>query len=188
MRRRPSYKKILNAKKAFYKASPSADIRTVGKRENRRTANELAKRSIGDIKIKIAPDEKISLLIIDDDDSNSGEVFTRTVKDRLRNVSLFYFNNKSKKLPAFIKDTILIAAVFSSVSAWKGRSGLNSGLMNLLKKSIKASKYSVVIGFYSPYILEGIEAEKVINAYSDTEVSQEAAAEVFNPLYHKDGR
>jgi len=177
-----SYKRILNAKKAFHKSSPSANIRTVGKRENRRTAYELAKRSIGDLQVKIAPDEMISLLVIDDDDSDSGKVFIKTVKDRLRNVNVFYINNKNKKLPASIKDTILIAAVFSSVSAWKGRSGLSRGLMNLLRKSIRASKYSVVIGFCSPYILEVIEAEKVINACSDTEVSQEIVAEVFNPL------
>ena len=127
------------------------------------------------------------MLVIDDDDSNSGKVFIKTVKNRLRNVRLFYINNKSKKLPASIKDTILIAAVFSSVSAWKGSSRLSSGLMNILKKSIMASKYSVVTGFCSPYILEGIEAEKVINAYSDTEVMQEVVAEIFNPLYHEGG-
>ncbi len=183
-----SYKRIINAKKVFYKASPSASIRSVGKRENRKAAYELAERSIGDIKIKIAPDEKISLLVIDDDDSNSGAVFIKSVKNRLRNVKVFYRNNKSKKLPASIKDTILIAAAFSSVSAWKGSSGMSSGLMNLLKKSIKSSKYSIVIGFCSPYILEGIEAEKVINAYSDTEVMQEIVARVFSTLNHKDSK
>jgi hypothetical protein len=173
---------------AFYHVSTSENIRTVGKRENRKTAYELAKRSMGDLKVKIASGERISLLVIDDDDSHSGEVFIKMVTGRLRNVRVFYINNKSKKLPASIKDTILIAAVFSSVSAWKGSSRLSSGLMNLLKKSIRASRYSFVTGFCSPYILEGIEAEKVINACSDTEVMQEVAAEVFNPLYHEGGR
>jgi beta-glucosidase-like glycosyl hydrolase len=174
-----SYKRIINVKKAFYKASPSINIRTVGKKENRKAAYELAKRSIGELKVNIAPDEKVSLLVIDDDDSNSGKVFISTVKGRLRNVRVFYIDNKSKKLPASMKDTILIAAVFSGVSAWKGSSGLSSGLMNLLKKNIRASKYAVVIGFCSPYILEVIEAEKLVKAYSATEVTQKAAGEIF---------
>ncbi|MBI4825016.1 MAG: hypothetical protein HY807_01150 [Nitrospirae bacterium] len=176
-----SYKRVLQAKKKFRKAS-SQNIRTVGSRVNRETAHELAKKAINDIKVKILSGEKISLLVIDDDDRMSGKEFVKTVKGRLKDVSSFYVNNKKKKLSPSIKDTILIAAVFSSVAAWKGRSGITTELMDILKKSIKASKYSIVIGFCSPYILEDLEAETVINAYSDTDVSQEAAGEIFSKL------
>jgi beta-glucosidase-like glycosyl hydrolase len=174
-----SYKRVINIKKTFRKISPTVSIRTVGKAENRKAAYEIAKRSIGERRINIRPDEKVSLLVIDDDDCNAGKVFIKTVRGRLRNVSVFYIDRKCRKSPASIKDTILIAAVFSGVAAWKGSSGLSRGLLNLLKKSISASKYAVVTGFCSPYILEAIEAEKIVNAYSDTEVSQKAAGEVF---------
>lgn len=178
-----SCEKVLRAKRGFSRI-PSQSIRSVGKKENLQIAYKLAKRSIGDIKINIAPDEKISLLIIDDDDAMSGKEFIRSVKGRLKNVAVHRLDNKNKKLPASIKDTILIAAVFSSVAAWKGRSGLSSGLMNQLKRGIKASKYAVVIGFCSPYILEDVEAEVVIKACSDTEVSQQAAGSIFSPMSH----
>ncbi|MDO8283222.1 MAG: glycoside hydrolase family 3 protein [Thermodesulfovibrionia bacterium] len=176
-----SYKKVLLTKNKFHKAS-SQNIRTVGSRENRKIAHELAKKAVNDIKVKILSGEKISLLVIDDDDKMSGKEFVKTVKGRLKNVSYFYVNNKNKKLSPSIKDTILIASVFSSVAAWKGRSSISTELMDILKKSIKASKYSIVIGFCSPYILEGLEAETVINAYSDTDVSQETAGEIFSKL------
>lgn len=176
-----SYKKVLLAKKKFHKAS-SQNIRTVGNRDNKKIAHELAKKAVNDIKVKILSSEKISLLVIDDDDNNSGNLFIKTVKSRLNNVTSIYVSNKKQKLPASLKNTILTAAVFSSVAAWKGRSSITAELMDILKKSIKASKYSIVIGFCSPYILEELEAETVINAYSDTDVSQEAAGEIFSKL------
>lgn len=174
-----SFKRVLQAKKKFHKAS-SQNISSVGKMDNRKTAHELAKKAMNDIQVKIASGEKVSLLVIDDDDKRSGGGFVKTVKGCLKDVTSFYINNQKKQLPASVKNTILIAAVFSSVAAWKGRSSITTELMDILKKSIKASKYSIVIGFCSPYILEDLEAETVINAYSDTEVSQEVAGRIFS--------
>ncbi len=174
-----SYRKVLRTKSGFSRIT-SQSIRSVGKKENLQTAYDIAKRSIGDI--KIASGEKVSLLVFDDDDAGSGNEFIKSVKERLKNVKVHRLDNKKKKLPASVKGTILIAAVFSSVEAWKGRSGISSGLMNVLKRSIKASKYSIVVGFCSPYILEDIGAEKVVNACSDTDVSQKAVGSIFSPM------
>ncbi|MBI4842915.1 MAG: hypothetical protein HY809_01125 [Nitrospirae bacterium] len=174
-----SYKRALKLKKKFGGMQSLPNIKVIGRRENHDTAHELAKRAVGNLRINIAPDEKVSLLIIDDDDAMSGRKFVKTVKGRLKNAASFYISNKNKRPPVSVKGTILIAAVFSGIAAWKGRSGISTELMGILIKSIKDSKYSIVIGFCSPYILEELEAETVINAYSDTEVSQQVAGEIF---------
>ena len=73
----------------------------------------------------------------------------------------------------------LVAAVFSKVSAWKGRSGLSMELKALLKKAVKASQRSIIAGFCSPYILHEIKADQIINAYSDSEQAQEIVSELL---------
>ena len=73
----------------------------------------------------------------------------------------------------------LIVAVFSKIAAWKGRIGLSSKLRAALEKTINASGYSVIAGFCCPYALSGTKADAVINAYSDSQLAQEAAAKVL---------
>jgi beta-glucosidase-like glycosyl hydrolase len=126
------------------------------------------------------------VLIIDDDNAKSGKPFVNALKKRYKKIKTFYVDNNSrlKNLSLvtrhpWVVDSSLIIAVFSKISAWKGRSGLSGSLENILKKAVKNSEYSVLAGFCCPYFLKKFNVDVIIEAYSDSEQAQEAVAEVL---------
>jgi len=71
-------------------------------------------------------------------------------------------------------DTILFA-LFTSVRAWKGSSGIDTGDMNRILELMKRYNNSIVISFGSPYVLRYFtEAAILIAAYEATILAQEA--------------
>jgi beta-glucosidase-like glycosyl hydrolase len=160
--------------------SKPLSIRSIGSKPNHNIVGELIRKSLGKVKNGISLEEELAILIIDDDNAQSGKTFLRKIKSRFRKVKIIYVDNKSKpdtqSILNAIKGRTLMAAVFSKVSAWKGRSGISNELKALLKKVVKASSRSIIAGFCSPYILQEIKADEVINAYSDSAQAQEIVA------------
>jgi len=179
--------RILRVKKSFIKPETELlNIRSVGTKSHIKTAGELIRKSLGKIKAGISSEEELAILIIDDDNAKSGKTFVRKIKRRCSKVKTMYVDNSDKpdmrSLLNFLHGRTLVAAVFSKVSAWKGRSGLSMELKALLKQAVKASQRSIVAGFCSPYILQEIKTDQIIIAYSDSEQTQEIASELLiNP-------
>ncbi len=68
----------------------------------------------------------------------------------------------------------IIIAIFTSVSAWKGSSGITDSQKDYIKKLIKRSSSSIIISFGSPYVLEHfMEANMLIAAYEPTHQAQD---------------
>ncbi len=193
-----SLKRILKAKKELSRVPPSAlSIRGIGSKLHWKTAGELTKKSIksprrvgaatkkGNFYTNdlAALKEELVVIIIDDDNALSGKPFIKAVRSRCREAKSIYIDNSCqgdiKSLLNSLSGALLIAAVFSKVSAWKGRSGLSREMKTLLKKAVKASKYSVIVGFCSPYILRGIKADALVEAYSDTKAAQKYVAKIL---------
>ncbi|MBI5196709.1 MAG: glycoside hydrolase family 3 protein [Nitrospirae bacterium] len=205
-----SLKRILDTKKAFilHPSSLSPAYRTgrlqhIGGKTSRDLAYKLTQKSL-----KVKLDKKYSnlleilyfttskkespiILVIDDDNMKSGETFVNVLKKKYGKLKAYYTDNKtilSKNPPSppFVKGGMggfLIIAVFSKISAWKGRSGLSKELQTILKTAVGNSKHSLIIGFCCPYFLSSFKADAVIEAYSDSEAAQESAAEMlFGPL------
>jgi beta-N-acetylhexosaminidase len=75
-------------------------------------------------------------------------------------------------------DNISVFAIFASVSAWKGSSGIAESEKNKIKKLIRQARHSIVISFGSPYILRHFnDADILIAAYEATEQTQRAVME-----------
>jgi|GEM_PF-312055 len=144
--------------------------------------------------------EQIVVLIIDDDNNKSGKPFVNALKKRYKKITTFYVDNNSpssvlKKISDFLtSNSELIIAVFSKVSAGKGRSRLSAKLTHLLKKALKNSGHSVIAGFCYPsifrwtkptsevgkgWVVNEVKADTIINAYSGSEQAQEAVAEIL---------
>jgi beta-glucosidase-like glycosyl hydrolase len=187
-----SYKKVTREKKRMIKSiALSGSGNRIGIRSSSDTALELARKSIRTIPAhprcitgktgKTGKGGNMVILLIDDDNTKSGNIFTRALLRRYPKARTFYMDNKSRgkgiRVLQAVKGKILIAAAFSRVSAWKGRSGLSGKLVSVLRKSVEASRTSVVTGFCCPYALYGIKADITIEAYSGEEFSQKAAAE-----------
>jgi hypothetical protein len=85
----------------------------------------------------------------------------------------------SSPLPSFDgaegKDDLLIVAIFTSVAAWRGSSGIGDDERDRLNSIIGKAGRSVVISFGSPYVLRHFDnADVLIAAYEPTAQAQQA--------------
>jgi beta-N-acetylhexosaminidase len=72
-------------------------------------------------------------------------------------------------------DEIALFAIFTSVAAWKGSSGISGTIREKLSGLIKRTGKSIVVSFGSPYVLRYFgEADILIAAYEPTPQAQEA--------------
>jgi hypothetical protein len=180
-----AFEKVLRFKRGLRKTFLRLNIRRIGTRPHWRVARRLTERSIDIDKpgksFELSPDQGITLLIIDDDNNLSGKPFITAFRRYYRKVKVLYVDNRSsgdlEMILASISGLPLVVAVFSKVSAWKGRSSLNNRLDELLKLAVKRADCSIVAGFCCPYILSRLRADIVVRAYSDT--AQEAVAEMI---------
>jgi beta-N-acetylhexosaminidase len=68
-----------------------------------------------------------------------------------------------------------IFAIFTSVSAWRGSSGISEEERNRIHALMEKAEHSIVISFGSPYVLRHFkEADILIAAYESTEQAQKA--------------
>jgi len=72
----------------------------------------------------------------------------------------------------FLKQ-IVIFAIFTSVAAWKGTSGIDDAERKMISELMKIAETSIVISFGCPYVLRYFkEADILIAAYEATEQAQ----------------
>jgi hypothetical protein len=72
-------------------------------------------------------------------------------------------------------DTVIVFAVFTSVAAWKGSSGIPENEIALIKQLARRAKHSLILSFGSPYVLRYFkEADVLVAAYDVTEQAQKA--------------
>ncbi|MCI4625428.1 MAG: hypothetical protein L3V56_05645 [Candidatus Magnetoovum sp. WYHC-5] len=77
-----------------------------------------------------------------------------------------------------LPNEVIVCAVFTSVSAWKGSSGLSDEHIKIIKSLLQNSKSSMVISFGSPYILNSFkEADSLVAAYEPSQGAQIAVIE-----------
>ena len=85
-----------------------------------------------------------------------------------------------QRAPSFIPTLVsgcatFIFAIFTSVSAWKGSSGISEHEKDMIFDLMKKAENSIVISFGSPYVLRHFrEADILIAAYESTEQAQKA--------------
>jgi beta-N-acetylhexosaminidase len=85
-----------------------------------------------------------------------------------------YFDHvSSANEPIEVKNGVLIIAVFTSVAAWKGSSGIGEDEKSRIHELIERAEKSVVLSFGSPYVLRHFrEADILIAAYEATDQAQ----------------
>ncbi|MBI4848911.1 MAG: hypothetical protein HY808_10115, partial [Nitrospirae bacterium] len=68
---------------------------------------------------------------------------------------------------------LVIVAIFTSVAAWKGSSGIKDEEMQAIRQIMKTAQRSIVISFGSPYVLSHFaDAGALIAAYDTTTQAQ----------------
>lgn len=77
--------------------------------------------------------------------------------------------------PQPLNSELLIIAIFTSIAAWKGISGISNEEKQRIIELIRQAKSSIVISFGSPYVLRHFnEADVLIAAYETSEQAQMA--------------
>ena len=163
--------------------------------KHRRIAREIGRKAVrvlyGDK--ELIPLEKkggVACFILDDDnDTESGNVVIREMRERFRHFSVLVLTPDSAPPESLIHDSIIAAeyvvvAVFSRISATKGRSGISNELQKtaagLLRIAKTAGGKSIMISFDSPYVLDRFKDVDVrIAAYDRMDAIQQAAVELL---------
>ena len=132
----------------------------------------------------------VACFILDDDNMRaSGDTFIHELKARVRDLSVIVLTSESGMPASLVNDSIhgagaVIMAVFSKISASKGRSGISEGLrdmaMDILRTAKSAKGRVIVISFDSPYILDLFrESDLLIAAYDRMDQIQRVAADLL---------
>jgi beta-N-acetylhexosaminidase len=193
---RESAMRILSAKKRlglFDKENKPA--REIDYNRHREIARELGRKAIkvisGDAKIlPLDPARGAACFVLDDDGAgNTGEAFLREMTGRLQNMRGAVLTPDSEFSLFHARDAVagagsVVLAIFSRISASKGRSGISPKLkdaaLEILRMAKAAGKRSVVISFDSPYILGQFkDADLLIAGYDRMEEIQSAAADML---------
>jgi beta-N-acetylhexosaminidase len=139
---------------------------------------------------KLFPLEKqagVACFILDDDnDTETGNALIRELRERFRHFSVLVLTTDSTPPDSLVNDSILAAeyvvmAVFSRISASKGRSGIGDKLRDMVSGIVQTAKTvkgkTIMISFDSPYVLEQFDAVDVrIAAYDRMKEIQHAVA------------
>jgi beta-N-acetylhexosaminidase len=84
---------------------------------------------------------------------------------------------------------ITIFCIFTSVTAWRGSSGIDQNIREKISELIKKARQSVVISFGSPYVLRHFKAADIlIAAYEATAQAQSAVIKCLEGLLEFKGR
>lgn len=97
--------------------------------------------------------------------------------DKLYGASAFkkYFHSSAAGETGDIKSDTAIFAIFTSVAAWKGSSGIAEKERDHIARLVSKSKRSIIISFGSPYVLRCFnDADVLIAAYEPSPDAQNA--------------
>ena len=161
--------------------------------QHQMTARELGRKALhimnGGRKgvLPVRPDAGVACFILDDDGNHeTSNAFIREMKERFQHLSLLVLTPDNALPISLVKDSInvsgaVVMALYSRISASKGRSGISEKLRTMAADIIRtaetAKAKSVVISFDSPYILDLFKDAGVrIAAYDRMAEIQRAAA------------
>jgi beta-N-acetylhexosaminidase/beta-glucosidase len=86
-----------------------------------------------------------------------------------------YLQVERVSLENVFSERVVIFAIFTSVAAWKGTSGIDDAERKIISELMKVAETSIVISFGCPYVLRYFkEADILIAAYEATEQTQKA--------------
>ena len=164
--------------------------------KHRLIARDVARKAVrilgGDKQcLPLNDDGKVACFLLDDDgEEGIGSTFMEAMGKYFNAFSGIVLNPSTMNSSPMIADTVrsaktIVVAIFSKISATKGRSGISSTLNEvghaILKTAREAGKSSVFLSFDSPYMLETFRGASLrIAAYDRMDEIQTAAAELLS--------
>jgi beta-glucosidase-like glycosyl hydrolase len=191
---RESVERIMAAKKRLGLFAAARRAAKIDYAKHGNVARELARKALtvvrGDKK-KLPLDRKTgaACFILDDDSRDMGGVFRQEMIRHFGEVTVTTLTPGASAAGLSSHGDLgnagsVVVAVFSRISASKGRSGISPKLRDaafeVLRRAKAAKKRTVVISFDSPYLLDQFEdADLLIAGYDRMDAVQAAAAELL---------
>lgn len=189
-----SVERVLSAKKRlglFDEKRPAAA--PINHEKHSCIAEEVGRKALrvlsGKKLLPLRTDGAAACFVLDDDGEGKGGVFLGELSGKLGTVTGIVLTPHVDLPSSHLQDALasagtVVLAIFSKISASKGRSGISGKLrdagLNILRASKAAGKTSVVISFDSPYILTFFqEADILVAAYDGMEEIQRAAVDLL---------
>jgi beta-glucosidase-like glycosyl hydrolase len=162
---------------------------------HRRTADQLASRTPKVVRGQrslpfIRAEKSISCFILDDDGMGEGGAFRDALLQHFGDVRAVTLGPGASSAgiaprPDFSASGPVVLALFSRISASKGRSGISPELrertFEVIRQAKAARKPVAVVSFDSPYLLEQFkDADVLIAGYDRMDAIQRAAAELIS--------
>lgn len=192
---RESVERVLSAKKRlglFDEKRPEAA--PINYEKHRRIAEEVGRKALRVLsgngrRLPLKTTGGAACFVLDDDGEGKGSVFLGGLSEKFGTVTGIVLTPHVDLPPSHLQEALasagtVVLAIFSKISASKGRSGISGKLQvaggDILRASKSAGKTSVVISFDSPYILTFFqEADILVAAYDGMEEIQRAAVDLL---------
>ena len=192
---RESVERVLSAKKRlglFDEKRPEAA--PINHEKHRRIAEEVGRKALRVLsgngrRLPLKTTGGAACFVLDDDGEGKGSVFLGGLSEKFGTVTGIVLTPHVDLPPSHLQEALasagtVVLAIFSKISASKGRSGISGKLQvaggDILRASKSAGKTSVVISFDSPYILTFFqEADILVAAYDGMEEIQRAAVDLL---------
>jgi len=190
---RESVERIMAAKKRLGLFDREGRRTKVDYEKHRKIARELGRKALNLVRgdkrrLPLDGQAGVACFIFDDDGEDRGGAFRNALTARFDDVRTETVTPGAEAAAADHLDAgradAVVIAIFSKISASKGRSGISPKLRDaafaLLRKARTAGRRSAVVSFDSPYILDQFrDADLLIAAYDRMDAIQEAAAEML---------
>ncbi len=158
---------------------PNAEGREVDYKSHEILSSQITDKSVTLLKntagLPIADESKVTVIL-----TGENTFFESSpLKTFFKNVSTIPFpqgEGVRERVENVFLERIVIFAIFTSIAAWKGTSGIDDMERKRISELIKGGKTSIIISFGCPYVLRYFkEADVLIAAYEATEQAQKAA-------------
>ncbi len=116
--------------------------------------------------------QTVSLVLVSDESIYDISPLRKFLPDDYQFIKLKELDFENIQSVTFLKETVIFA-LYTSIAAWKGSSGIGDKEIKNVRVLIRMSKKSIVVSFGSPYVLRHfMEANVLIAAYDTTKQAQ----------------
>ncbi len=169
--------RIANVKKRLTPAEkPHADYS-----KNQVCSQKITERALTLVKhsgrlLPLARRDKVTLVIAGDEAMAETCVLPRLLPD-IAGTAVRPTKDHGVGTSRILAGEIVLIAIFTAVSAWKGRSGMSAEEKGWVQEIVRRARRSIVVSLGSPYVLEHFpDADAAIAVYDTSEQAQRALA------------
>jgi beta-glucosidase-like glycosyl hydrolase len=181
-----AFQRILTVKNRL-KSTERADRTQVDYRRHALLSQQVTERAVTLVKnqegvLPLSGQHRIALVLVGPEKICHASPLPRLIANVTRTIRLTPESGSNQDFPD-IEGEVLLVAIFTQVSAWKGSSGIRDEERVRIDRILRRAASSIVVSFGSPYVLRHFsDAPAAIACYDTTPEAQQAVAQAMYGL------